>query len=260
MTKNHLVELLDSLQLPPHIHATILTDTDVHGTHLAVPVVWADRTTSTCPGCEQRVSREVEECPLALDGGAGAGGQIENRDLAHHCGQWLPVLSQVVEVDIDSDDAVDQIEQAAAELEVVWWAELQRAKDRVTKRLIRQLRWAMDALSTPLDEGEDPLDRIGRVTDGIRDTGEQVEPGLYLDPEAGAFVAWDYDPADPADAELLEERVDTVTYGQAATMLGVTRQRVGVLVAEGKLERGQEGSVTVASVVARMRKMGILDR
>src|SRR5690606_14639765 len=140
--------------------------------HLAVPVVWADRPTSTCPRCRQHVSREVEECPLALDGGAGAGGQIEDRDLAHHCGQWLSVLSQVVEVDITADDAVDRIEQAARELEARWREELERERNRVTKRLVRELRWAMDALSTPLDEGEDPVDRINRVTNGIRSTGE----------------------------------------------------------------------------------------
>src|SRR5690554_6674045 len=126
----HVTELLDFVQLPPHIHATILTDRDPYGTPLAVPVVWADRITDACPRCGGHVRREVE-CPLALNGGAGAGGRVESRDMSHHCGEWLPVLSRIIEVDLTADDAPDRIEQAAYELAILWQEELERERGRV---------------------------------------------------------------------------------------------------------------------------------
>jgi hypothetical protein len=242
---------LSTLNLPPHIHAEMLDGRDVvSGETLTYPVIWADRITDTCDRCRQPTPRE-EPCPVLLNSGAGQGGQIEETSQQHGCGEWLSVAwVDLGDVDPDATDLPDRIEAAARELAGERAAEIQAATERMRRSLERDLARALKHLGEPLD-GDAPDDRIYDVTDG-----SEVEPGVYLDETAGVWVAWDYEPGG-GEGDAVSVTADTVSYAQAGSMLGVSRARVGALVAEGKLVRGGEAGVTVASVLERMTSIKV---
>ena len=245
-------DLLKQVTLPPRIHATVLTDRDVvTGETLARPVVWADRTYTVCPQCQQPIGGRIDQCPVTLNGGARQGGRIEEWSQQHSCGMWLAVDWREVEVDLDNEDAATRIEQAARKLADERQSELAAERKRVRRSLRQDLRWALAALADPLEPGETPIERIEHVSRGARETWQQYEPGVYLDTAEGVWVAWEYDPEASDGGDTIVETVEVVTAAQAATMLGVSRQRVDSLAGSGKLERHPGGGVTVASVVAR---------
>ncbi len=83
---------IEALDLPPYTHAAVLTGRDiVTGLDLHYVIVWADRSTGTCDQCNQPISMQVDECPVILNLGAGAGGAIEEPSKQHGCGNWLTV-------------------------------------------------------------------------------------------------------------------------------------------------------------------------
>lgn len=243
-----IARLLDGLRLPPRIHATVLTGRDVvTGETLAYPVVWADRTYRTCGQCHQPVPMDTgDRCPVTLDTGAGQGGRIEEWSQQHGCGSWNPVLWAEVQVDVTDPDADLSIEAAGRELERRRNVELEQQREVIRRRVTRDLRWAMEQLSEPLEDWETPDDRIAAVS-----SGSELGPGVYLDADRRAWVSWDFDPETDDGADTIDAAAEAVTYGQAAAMLGLHRTRVQRLAHSGKLDTHPDGGVTVASVLRR---------
>lgn len=181
---------LDTIDLPEGIHAAMLTGRDVvTGEDLAYPVVWADRAYGTCPRCGQPVARIVEDCPVLLDTGAGQGGQIQELDKQHGCGEWLDVDWQEVQAcEAAGGITADDVTAAAGALAAGLAAEITAERDRIRARLRADLRDALRRLAEPLEPGETPEDRAEDAG-----TGSEIDPGVCV--EDGKWFAWDYDPA-----------------------------------------------------------------
>lgn len=78
--------------LPTGVHARVLRRTTRHtGGPVTVAVVWADRTSDTCPVCGDPVPQQVD-CPVALS----HTGETESVSQQHGCGDWLPVIERTV--------------------------------------------------------------------------------------------------------------------------------------------------------------------
>lgn len=210
---------ITTLDLPRHTHAIVLTGRDVvYGTDLHRVVVWADRIYTNCPRCGERIDREVEECPVQLNAGAGPGGALMDIDQKHGCGLWLSVGYTEVKPgpdvqpetceDCESngvnchlhdgpeyDDEVapgitaDQVYAAAKELSDRWDHLTKTQQGQIVRDLAQDLRNALDALREPLDDDETMEDRIEEVS-----SGSEHEPGVYCDDD-GNWQAWEYDPA-----------------------------------------------------------------
>jgi len=173
-----------TVKLPPGIHAEILAGRDiVTGGHLAYAIVWADRVGDTCPQCGQPVARVIDRCPVLLDTGAGQGGAIEEWSKQHGCGEWLSVDWFTA-----ADTSGAAISLCAEALAVAHAEEIRDGRQKIRRRLERNLREALARLAEPLENGETAEDREHEVT-----TGGEVEPGVFR--EGSGWLAWDYDPA-----------------------------------------------------------------
>lgn len=197
---------VDDIRLPDGIHATLLTDRDiVTGEMLAYPVVWADRPYSDCPLCGQDIGVE-EACPVALNTGAGQGGQIEEWDKTHGCGYWLSVSWREVTApagrDTTDDDQEDQEDEEVApgigeddvltvarELAADREQQIAAEQKKIRGKLRKELAASIARLGEPLGDGESLEDRADEVT-----TGSETEPGVYCD--GGQWLAWAYEPVD----------------------------------------------------------------
>lgn len=187
---------IHALNLPRHIHATVLTGTDVTtGEQLAYPVIWADRTERNCPRCDQPIEVEVP-CPVMLDTGAGQGGRVTDLSQQHGCGEWLGVSSAT----FDEFDTTQQIEAEAHVLAEARAEEINGEREYMRRRLGAYLRTSLQLRAEPLEDGETQEDRDDEVT-----TGGEYSPGVYHD--GTQWVAWDYDPDPDGD----ETDVITVT-------------------------------------------------
>lgn len=67
---------------------------------------------------------------------------------------------------------------------------------------------------------------------------------------------WWETPLGRAVARSTGTSLDVVSYSVAGAMLGTSKQYVGKLVGQGRLERGPDGGVTHASVRAHLNKQG----
>jgi hypothetical protein len=185
---------IDALELPLGTHAIVLTGRDVvTGEQLAYPVVWADRSDSTCPRCGQPVAQVVAECPVGLNTGAGQDGQIEELSQQHGCGEWLSVdWAEVSATGPLVDPTEDDVLATARELAARLADDLTTQRERIRARLRVDLRDGLARLAEPLAEDETAEDRAAEVS-----AGNETEPGLYL--EDGQWLAWDYDPDGSGD-------------------------------------------------------------
>jgi len=196
-------------ELPHGIHATVLTGRDVvSGLELVYPVAWADRSYRTCPRCRQPVDR-VPACPVALNTGAGAGGQLEELSQQHGCGEWLAVDW----AEADEIEGVPATAQRLADRLVMF---LDAERTRLRAGLITQLRDALTRLAEPLDVvvGEAIEDRRAEV-----ETGSEVDPGVYLDDRWAdrsewVWCAWDFDP--DGSGETVAVYVEDLTVTQVS--------------------------------------------
>ncbi len=225
-----------TLDLPANTHATVLTGRDVvTGEPLEYVIVWADRTYLNCPRCTEPVAREIDECPVALDPGAGPGGQIEETDKRHGCGLWLRVNWDAVKAptapdvlpetcdDCEStgtncslhdgpeyDDQVapgitaDHVIAAACELAEHRTAVIIVQTEQIREDLAADLRRALEQFSEPLDNDETMDDRIEAVS-----SGTDTEPGVYLDDD-GTWHAWEHDPAGGEGDAIIVTEADLV--------------------------------------------------
>jgi hypothetical protein len=173
-----------AITLPPGIHAAVLAGiVPATMTRHELPVVWADRTCLSCPRCGQEIAHVVDACPV----GMGDMGEPEEFSQQHGCGEWLHVSWAVAD---DSSPAA--ITTAATEVAAWRTEELDRARDEIRARLLRELADAKLQLDAPLEiDGETRGEREERVY-----TGSDADPGVYWDGymDSGTLVAWDYDP------------------------------------------------------------------
>jgi len=190
---------ISEVKLPDGIHATVLTGQDVYmRLPLAYPVVWADRPYQECPRCDQPINRTTEtSCPVMLNTGSGQGGQIEEFDQQHRCGEWLPVLWQ--EVPVAGDEVTEgELAAAAQELAVRFQGAVEAERAGIRKSLRDDLAEALKRLAEPLVSGETAEERAEEVR-----TGSEVEPGVRQ--EDGVWLAWANDPLD-TDPITIDER------------------------------------------------------
>jgi hypothetical protein len=185
---------LSTIDLPTGTHAAMLGGRDVvTGEQLARTVVWADRPYDRCPRCREPVNQVVVDCPVTLDTGACQGGQLEEWDKQHGCGEWLAVDCQEVTGggatgDVTSDDVVVAATKLAASLAEA----IDHERHHLRAGLRRDLAWALARLAEPLQEWETPEGRAEEAR-----TGDELNPGVYQ--EDGTWLAWAYDPDGSGD-------------------------------------------------------------
>jgi len=168
----------------PHSHATTLTATDPYQTELRETVVWVDRAYNDCPRCHQPGQRVVDQCPVQINGGACVGGEIEEWDQRHGCGEWLSVDWEVVEPAGD-EPTDEEIRVVATRLLIARDQELAKTNAEIKTRLVTELREALGRLAEPLEADETDEDRCEEVR-----TGSDTEPGVCRD--GHLWLAWDY--------------------------------------------------------------------
>ncbi|MEV0732346.1 hypothetical protein [Polymorphospora sp. NPDC050346] len=184
---------LTELRLPKGIYARVLGGRDVRGVYVARVVVWADRPYDRCPSCGQAVQMN-SDCPVGLNLGE-AGGQLQEHDKQHGCGEWLTVdWDEVTGTSKpDSDDEIvpgigpADVVAAAEQLAEVTRGKRADGRARLEQRLRDDLAAALDRLAEPLAAGETDQDRADEAR-----TGSEVEPGVYR--EGDLWLAWDYAP------------------------------------------------------------------
>ena len=185
---------LTAMDLPPHVHATVLTDRDVvSGEDLAYPVLWCDRVYGVCPRCDEPVDREPD-CPVLLNTGVGMGGEIEEISQEHGCGDWLPVTWAELPAGADAE----AVEAAAEKMAAQFCLERDDERARIRVQLTKMLRKGLARLAEPLEDGETIEDRRSELGDD-----DDTEPGLFFD--NGQLTAWDYDPDGSGDCIKVSE-------------------------------------------------------
>jgi hypothetical protein len=164
--------------LPDHVHVERLEARNAVTHDLdSVVVVWADGVEDSCPRCGQEILRVIEEPPVMLDGGAGVdGGLLQEVDLKHGCGEWLPVRYRTLDDVVTDEQILTVARQVAADRQqdVDVEAEHRRAE------LVGIVATALEDLA-----GGAALDDLVNVN--------STAPGLYIDPD-GQLAAWNYLP------------------------------------------------------------------
>lgn len=198
-------EQVAALELPPGTHAAILTATDPFRSPLTCAVVWSDRASDECPGCERALPRVEPDCPVVLhSNGAVDRSQWHECD---HCGADIMVPWQEVRPSVPGADATtDDIRAAAGELAAELDAAIAARRERIHDRLTDDLRRALDHLAAPLDDDETYADRQAEVR-----TGSEGDPGVCHNGEE--WVAWAPGVADAGvpDGEPVETIVVTAS-------------------------------------------------
>ena len=191
-------EDVDRMTLPKGIHATILSARDAStGIMVHTAIVWADRTFWDCPRCTQPIARQVDDCPVTLNGGY-PGGQVEPFSQQHGCGEWLSADWQ----ECEPEEVV--IRNTALVMAAGREEEMNTERKAIRDRLETDLRWAI----TQLAAGESTAEEVT--------TGSDMTPGVYYDEYiTREWLAWDYDPADLPSEDSTAEAI-TVTADELA--------------------------------------------
>ena len=229
--------------LPPGVHYTTLTDRDaVTGGTLTRGIVWTDRPYDRCPQCHEPCRREIDTCPVNLNGGAYQGGRLEEWSQQHGCGQWLAVLWEEVAGTGEDGEVTDDDINSAAAAAAEWLREaIDGERQRLRQSLTEDLALTLQRLAEPLDEDETAEDRAEDVR-----TGHEASPGVYLDGDR--WVAWDYDPDGSGDPVTVTA-TDVLSWASARLAAARAGQQQVMPTVRAAIRAARAEGATVAQIM-----------